>query len=86
MNGLDFFILKEFVDLAKKLKIKRAKTKDPCPVCDENLFFDNVQTKRIGILDDGDFVGWMCPFCKSQFTEDDKLIKIFTDVDERGEC
>ena len=55
---------------------KKTKNEDLCPVCDENLYYDNQFTQRVGVLADDDFTieGWMCPFCKSQFDLKDNLV------------
>ena len=43
-------------------KKKGKKSKDPCPVCDKELFFNEDYSKRAGLLDDNEeCVGWMCP-------------------------
>jgi len=49
-----------------------------CPVCDENLYYDNQFTQRVGVLADDDFTieGWMCPFCRAQFDLDNNLLYI----------
>ena len=57
---------------------KKKKSKDPCPVCDESLYYDNDTTQRVGLLaeDDYSIEGWMCPFCKSHFDLNDNLVNI----------
>ena len=59
-------------------KKKNQKNKDLCPVCDENLYYDEQITKRIGLLANDDYTveGWMCPECKSRFDINDKLTYI----------
>lgn len=52
--------------------------KDPCPACDEDLYYDEKYSKRIALLDDGHVEGWMCPSCYSQFTPKDKLVKLMS--------
>ena len=38
---------------------QKEKNKDKCPVCDVNLYYDNVTTKRIGIMNmEGDINEW----------------------------
>ena len=55
-------------------KGKKSKPFDPCPVCDENLYYNSDYTKRIGILDDVSSVyAWMCPYCRATFDKKDKL-------------
>ena len=57
---------------------KKKKNEDLCPVCDENLYYDNQFTQRVGVLADDDFTieGWMCPFCRAQFDLDNNLLYI----------
>jgi len=52
--------------------------KDLCPVCDENLHFDNHTTQRVGLLAEDDYTieGWMCPHCSSRFDLDNNLVYI----------
>ena len=59
-------------------KKKNQKNKDLCPVCDENLYYDEQITKRIGLIANDDYTveGWMCPECKSRFDINDKLTYI----------
>ena len=61
----------------QKKKIKKI-DKDPCPVCDINLYHNNAVTQRVGLLADDDYTveGWMCPFCKSQFDLKNNLVFI----------
>ena len=57
---------------------KKKKTKDLCPVCDENLFFDNYTTQRVGLLAEDEYTveGWMCPHCSARFDLDNNLVQI----------
>ena len=67
---------------AKNSKKGNNRKKDPCVVCDKNLYYNADFSKRIGLIDDNSTVlGWMCPYCKSEFTEDDKLVKLKFDYD-----
>jgi Zn-finger nucleic acid-binding protein len=45
------------------------KTKDLCPACDVNLYYDGAITQRVGLLAEDDYTieGWMCPHCNAQF-------------------
>ena len=47
-------------------------------MCDENLYYDNQVTQRVGVLADDDYTieGWMCPFCRAQFDLDNNLLYI----------
>ena len=59
-------------------KKKKKKNRALCPVCDENLYYNNDTTQRVGLLaeDDYSIEGWMCPFCKSRFDIKDNLVNI----------
>ncbi len=52
--------------------------KDLCPVCDEDLYFDNDTTQRVGLLSDDNYTieGWMCPHCNSRFDLENNLVYI----------
>ena len=62
----------------KKFKTtKHKKIKDPCAVCDDELYLDGEFTQRIGLIGDMDEVyGWMCPHCKSEFDLDGKITNL----------
>ena len=69
-----------------KAKIGKKKTgkskKDLCTVCDKNLYYNADFSKRIGLVDDDcNILGWMCPNCGSEFTEDNKLMKLKLEYD-----
>ena len=68
---------------AKKTKSKKGKSKkDPCLVCDRNLYYNADYSKRIGLVDeDCDILGWMCPFCGSEFTDENKLVTLKLEYD-----
>ena len=58
-------------------KTKHKKIKDPCAVCDEELYLDGDFTQRVGLINDMDKVeGWMCPHCKSEFDLDGKITNL----------
>ena len=64
-----------------KKKSKKPK-KDLCIVCDKNLYYNADFSKRVGLIDEDSIVlGWMCPYCKSEFTEDDKLVTLKLEYD-----
>ena len=57
---------------------QKEKNKDKCAVCDINLYYDNVTTKRIGIMNmEGDINEWKCPFCESEFDLNDNILYIY---------
>ena len=69
-----------------KAKVSKKKTakpkKDPCEVCDKNLYYNADFSRRIGLVDEEcQVLGWMCPFCGSEFTEDNKLVTLKVEYD-----
>ena len=51
---------------------------DKCPVCNRDLYFNEVVTQRIGIVDSfGDINEWKCPFCNSEFDLDNNILYIY---------
>ena len=72
----------------KKFKTtKHKKIKDPCVVCDDELYLDGEFTQRIGLIDEMDKVtGWMCPHCKSEFDMDGKITNLSGDSNILGEA
>ena len=63
------------------------KNDDPCPVCAEDLYWDDNVTQRIGLLDtDNKVEGWMCPECRSRFDIDNNLTYINTSNNEPGKA
>ena len=68
--------LNSLVTLTPKTSKKKKKTKkkDPCLVCSKDLYYDTEYSKRVGLIDEDDnILGWMCPFCRSEFTIKHKL-------------
>ena len=71
------------------LHIKRRKTKkkDPCPICNYNLFLNSKFTQRIGLLDKGkDVIGWICPKCDSEFDLKDNIVYIYGENSIQGKA
>ena len=63
------------------------KLKDNCPICKNNLYLDNIVSKRVGILNEFDEVEeWMCPFCETQFTLKDKPTVLYGKMNVEGEA
>ena len=70
----------------RKLK-KGTKALEPCPVCDDELYFSDNITQKIAIVDDdGEVDGWMCPWCESKFDYDDNLTYISMPGNETGKA
>ena len=68
-------------------KKKRPKLEDFCPACDKNLFLNKNISKRIGLLDENeDVIGWLCPFCKTEFNFNEKVIHLMGNEEIRGEA
>ena len=68
-------------------KRKNENLKDPCPVCDFNLYLDSDFTKKIGLLDKNkDVTGWMCPKCNSEFDYNNGIVYIYGENYEQGEA
>jgi RNase P subunit RPR2 len=58
-------------------KVSKKPKKDPCTVCDRNLYYNSDFSRRVGLVDDdNEILGWMCPFCGSEFTEDNELVTL----------
>ena len=71
----------------KKFNKKAKKIKDPCLVCDGELYLDGDFTQRIGLIDESDTVyGWLCPFCKSEFDTDGKIKSLKCESNISGEA
>jgi uncharacterized protein YbaR (Trm112 family) len=64
-------------NLSHMQKEKKSK-KDLCPVCEEDLYYDEEYTRRIGIYDySPDIVyAWMCPYCRATFDKKNNLLYI----------
>jgi len=69
--------------MATKQKLSHTQKKkgkeliDPCIVCEKELYLDAEYSKRAGLLDDNDeCVGWMCPYCKTEFDFNNRVTYI----------
>ncbi len=66
---------------------EKKKPNDPCPICNKDLYLDHEYTQRVGLLGDFDeVIGWLCPYCKSEFDEDNHLTKFLGENSIRGEA
>ena len=71
----------------KKFSKKKKSTKDPCPVCDEDLYLDVDFTQRVGLLgNDDDVYGWMCPFCMSEFNLEGDIVRLLREGKIQGKA
>ena len=63
------------------IRKKRIKTKAPCPVWGDELYYSNKFSKRIGLFDlmshSHNVIGWACPHCNSEFDKKDNLMYIY---------
>ena len=54
-------------------KVEKKTIKDPCAVCNGELYLDEQFSQRIGLKDDYDEIfGWMCPHCRTEYDLDGK--------------
>ena len=62
----------------KKFKTtKHKEVKDPCVVCDDELYLDGEFTQRIGHINEMDKVTvWICPHCKYEIDMDGKITNL----------
>lgn len=66
-------------------KKKESSTKDPCLVCEKDLYYDDEVTQRIGMMEsNGDIKSWKCPFCASEFDLDDNILYIYGEDNAKG--
>ena len=69
---------------------KRTKTKDPCPVCDKELYYNKKYTQRIGIFDMNikayPVIGWACPHCESEFDINGDVMYIYGSDFKQGKA
>ena len=67
---------------------KKTKIKDPCPICDRELYHNEYYSKRIGLFDikslDHEIIGWACPRCKSEFDNKDNIMYIYGENSMQG--
>ena len=67
-------------------RTKKSKPKDLCPVCEKDLYFNTDLSKRVGLTDgDDEVIGWLCPYCKTEFDFNEKVIYILGNEYIRGE-
>ena len=68
-------------------KKKNNMIKDLCPACEKNLYLNGDISKRIGLLDGkDDVIGWLCPYCRTEFDFDEKVIDLMGSEEIRGEA
>ena len=68
-------------------KRKPRQSKDNCPICQKSLYLDSKFSKRVGILNEYDEVEeWMCPYCETQFTLNNKPTVLYGKMNVEGEA
>jgi|TARA_R100000084_G_C4640963_1_gene143809 DNA-directed RNA polymerase subunit RPC12/RpoP len=66
---------------------KKKKNDDICTICKKDLNLNELQSKRIGMLDEKDeLCGWVCPHCNSQFDLYDIVTNIYGEMKVEGEA
>ena len=66
---------------------KKNRAKDPCPICDLDLYYDSNVTQRIGIINvKRKVLGWICPECDSEFDLDDNIVYIYGEDSIQGKA
>ena len=69
---------------------KRIRIKDPCPICERELYYNEYYSKRIGLFDmesaDHEVIGWAWPRCKSEFDNKDNIMYIYGENFEGGDA
>jgi len=64
----------------------KKKSKEPCPVCENELYYDDKLSKKCALLDEYDnILGWICPYCRSEFDNSDNLVEMFKGTVTKGE-
>jgi uncharacterized protein YbaR (Trm112 family) len=58
---------------------------DFCPVCEKSLFYSEELSQRIGLVDSNNrVIGWICPFCDTEFGINDEIVYIYGKNTLRG--
>ena len=69
------------------LHTQRRNRKDYCPICKKSLYLDSKVSRRVGILNEFDEVDeWMCPYCETQFTLNNKPTVLYGKMNVEGEA
>ena len=69
------------------LHTQKRNSKDYCPICKNSLYLDSKVSRRVGILNEFDEVDeWMCPYCETQFTLNNKPTVLYGKMDVIGEA
>ena len=69
------------------LHTQKRNSKDYCPICKNSLYLDSKVSRRVGILNEFDEVDeWMCPYCETQFTLNDRPTMLYGKMNVEGEA
>ena len=64
---------------------KNKQDDERCPVCNKDLYFNEVVSQKIGVIDhDGSINEWKCPFCESEFDLDNNILYIYGSESDSG--
>ena len=67
--------------------IGKNESKEPCPVCENELYYDEKLSKKCALLDEYDnILGWICPYCRSEFDNSDNLVEMFKGTVTKGKA
>ena len=73
--------------LKNSLHTQKRTRKDNCPICKNSLYLNSEMSKRVGILNEFDEIDeWMCPYCDSQFTLNNKPTVLYGKMNVEGEA
>ena len=73
--------------IKNSLLTQKRNRKDNCPICKNDLYLNSKMSKRVGILNDFDEIDeWMCPYCDSQFTLNNKPTVLYGKMNVEGEA
>ena len=76
----------KYLHTKKKNKLYQGKV-DLCLVCEEDLYYDEVTSRRIGVLEeDGSIESWKCPNCYSEFDLENNILYIYGSETEGGKA
>ena len=75
------------METKNSLLTQKRNRKDCCPICKNSLYLDNKVSRRVGILNEFDEVDeWMCPYCETQFTLNDRPTMLYGKMNVEGEA
>jgi hypothetical protein len=58
--------------------LRKKSKEDICLVCGEDLYYKADISQRIGLIDShNEITGWICPFCDTEFGNQDEIVYIY---------